>query len=788
RVKTFEGAVNDLIAYMQFSQDGELIVSGSREEGVKVWRAQTLENVASFELEDELRSLLLLQNGQRIITFFNNGIAQLWSIQGEKLAEFGRVGSDDVPYFSDVNGRSGRVSSEMLFSPDKQRVIVREADETAYLWDLEGNCLANLGKVDGQFLRSVSTRFHLEGQRFSILSDGKTQLWSKDGDLLVDFGEISDEQGSFLWSEDGQIIVTRLTDGTAQLRDAQGSVLFDFDGAGSFEAIALSRNNEWIITRTAEKTAQLRTVQGDLIGDFNSRKDIESIRFVNDDAQRILLELTDGGAQLWNAQEKLISDFDNLANIQRVNAFNSEEQRFLTFSSENTVRLWDENGTLLAEFGKTEPDDGARLLEGGRFIVVDLPGNIVQIWNEQGHLVSEFEQVNHSNQGPLSPQSSYRVRRVATDDLNLSLLDNLQLLAVSKINSSVTLQATDRKTGQRTQQDFQMSSFDDPTGFSPRFIRWLIVSGLISTSLLFFGFPVLYLGTRWLSKRLEKMPSFPPLQKAKQVSQSAASVLSQSIVDEIQVAQSVLQAITPQSVTSQSVTPQLIAQSGRQYSETPAGELTQSREYFPVTSRQMQQSWRYLRRLTREGPPVELDVQATVEQASRSGLLLKPVLRSRRVNRNELLLLVDQEGSMVPFHGLSERLVDTAVNGGRLAQMGVRYFHNCPDDYLYLDPYHQVAESIELALGKLQPEFAGVLIFSDAGAARGGLNRTRLELTVAFLERLQQHVRYIAWLNPTPSHRWTGTAGEIAKRVPMFELSRQGLDSCIDVLRGKSVL
>ncbi|WP_414579694.1 hypothetical protein [Anabaena sp. CCY 9402-a] len=69
-----------------------------------------------------------------------------------------------------------------------------------------------------------------------------------------------------------------------------------------------------------------------------------------------------------------------------------------------------------------------------------------------------------------------------------------------------------------------------------------------------------------------------------------------------------------------------------------------------------------------------------------------------------------------------------------------------------------------------------VLIFSDAGAARGGYSEERYELTREFITQLQHHVRYIAWLNPMPRKRWFGTtAGEIAHLVPMFEVSRRGV-------------
>ncbi|MEH2038866.1 hypothetical protein [Nostoc sp.] len=222
--------------------------------------------------------------------------------------------------------------------------------------------------------------------------------------------------------------------------------------------------------------------------------------------------------------------------------------------------------------------------------------------------------------------------------------------------------------------------------------------------------------------------------------------------------------------------------------EITVNRFTETDEYFPVTRRQMKQSWRHLRRMVRQGLPTELDIEATIEQVVRQGVLLEPVLMPSRVNRTELLLLIDHKGSMVPFHALSQRLAQTALRGGRLGKASIYYFHNCPTKYLYHDHTRQKAESVTDFLAQLRPERSAVLIFSDGGAARGGFSLERLELTQKFLDQLKQRSRYIAWLNPMATERWFGTtAGEIARLVPMFEVSRQGFDGAIDVLRGRGI-
>lgn len=209
-------------------------------------------------------------------------------------------------------------------------------------------------------------------------------------------------------------------------------------------------------------------------------------------------------------------------------------------------------------------------------------------------------------------------------------------------------------------------------------------------------------------------------------------------------------------------------------------------EYLPVTRRQMKQSWRHLRRSVREGPPVELDVDATVRAIGQQGMLLEPVLVPHRVNRAELLLLIDQGGSMVPFHVLSRRLVETAVRGGRLGNTNTYYFHNCPFEYLYRDPAHNQPEPVKHIINRTHHEQGGILIFSDGGAARGDYDWERSALTGEFLKQCKQKFRYVAWLNPVPKKRWPGTtAGEIMRFVSMFDVSRRGLDSAIAVLCGR---
>lgn len=226
--------------------------------------------------------------------------------------------------------------------------------------------------------------------------------------------------------------------------------------------------------------------------------------------------------------------------------------------------------------------------------------------------------------------------------------------------------------------------------------------------------------------------------------------------------------------------------------QQPDSSLMRSRysllnDYFPVTKRQMKQSWRYLRRLVREGVPTELDVEATVTKIVRQGILLEPVLMPPRVNRTDLVLLIDREGSMVPFHDLSRQLLETATRGGRLRQTRVFYFHDYVDEYIYRHPALIDAQQLDEMLAEVG-ERAAILIIGDAGAARGSFDKIRVERSQVWIEQLQKSAKYVAWLNPMPRDSWQHTtAGEIAQMLPMFAMSRTGMNAAISVLRGRHI-
>lgn len=206
---------------------------------------------------------------------------------------------------------------------------------------------------------------------------------------------------------------------------------------------------------------------------------------------------------------------------------------------------------------------------------------------------------------------------------------------------------------------------------------------------------------------------------------------------------------------------------------------------LPVTRRQVKTAWRYYRRMQRTGTPTELDVAATVERAYRQGVFLRPVLIPRRVNLARLLILADEGGSMVPFRRVTEPLLETAQHSG-LALVSIYFFHDVIGRNLFRDPLMNEPVPFKEAVEAFDD--AGVLVLSDAGAARGLRDARRVKSSARFVSALRQLTPNVAWINPVPRARWTGTTAEDVRRecaVPMFPLDREGIYAAVERLRGR---
>ena len=142
--------------------------------------------------------------------------------------------------------------------------------------------------------------------------------------------------------------------------------------------------------------------------------------------------------------------------------------------------------------------------------------------------------------------------------------------------------------------------------------------------------------------------------------------------------------------------------------------------------RQFQMAFRKLRQYSSrvDGEKTELDIDKTIDETCENAGMLKLVYDRPRKNTVKLLLLIDSDGSMLPYSRLCNRLFQAVSRSNHFKDLKIYYFHNCIYDHLYTTPYCKKEDWVETnwVLNTLDSEYK-VIFVGDAAMAPSELYR-----------------------------------------------------------------
>lgn len=209
--------------------------------------------------------------------------------------------------------------------------------------------------------------------------------------------------------------------------------------------------------------------------------------------------------------------------------------------------------------------------------------------------------------------------------------------------------------------------------------------------------------------------------------------------------------------------------------------------------RQFQMAFRKLRQYSTrvDGVEKELDLDKTVDETCENAGMLRLAYERPRKNTVKVLLLIDSDGSMLPYSRLCNRLFQAVSKSNHFKDLQVYYFHNAIYDQLYTTPRCKLRDSVETTwvFHKLDSEYK-VIFVGDACMAPSELHRPggnaiigifNRETGMQWFEKFKKRFKKQIWLNPIEERSWEYTYGaqtiaDIRSLFPMYELTLSGLE------------
>ncbi|HHB93130.1 MAG TPA: PKD domain-containing protein [Thioploca sp.] len=288
-IRIFNGHT-DWIESVAFSSDGKLILSGSGDNTLKLWDANTGTEIYSFnDNTGPIWSVAFSPDNTQALAIFNDKTIKLWNVNSKtEIRSF--IGHTDTIW-------------SIVFSPDGKYILSGSGDKKLKLWDISS----------GKELRSFI------GHTGIILS--------------------------VAYSTNGKYALSGSVDNTVKLWDiSSGIEIQSFIGhTNPVTSVAFSPADQFIISGSVDGSAKLWDMNsGEEIRSFiGHTSDVVSVAF-SPDGQYVLSGSWDSSIKLWNVENGIeIRSFNQTNNRVNSIAFSPNSQYIISGYDDNTIKLWE---------------------------------------------------------------------------------------------------------------------------------------------------------------------------------------------------------------------------------------------------------------------------------------------------------------------------------------------------------------------------------------------------------------------------------------------------------------
>lgn len=215
-----------------------------------------------------------------------------------------------------------------------------------------------------------------------------------------------------------------------------------------------------------------------------------------------------------------------------------------------------------------------------------------------------------------------------------------------------------------------------------------------------------------------------------------------------------------------------------------------------IKGENIRQALSALKHIKPSGAYTDLDMDETIRNTSRNGGEIELVFSREKLDRLEIILLIDNGGSsMNPYVDLTRLLFSKLT--AHFKRISTYYFHNTIYEEVYKDDKRTEEYSTKRLLENNTE--TRVIVIGDASmapselmAGYGSIEWSNYqEPSIEWLKRIKERFKHTVWLNPIPKNEWDSfyggwTINKINRVFHMEDFTLSGLKKAVDYLNNKN--
>ncbi|KAF8181255.1 WD40-repeat-containing domain protein [Mycena galopus ATCC 62051] len=372
------------VSSVAFSPDGTRIVSGSYDKTVRVWDAETQTQIRA-PLEGHtsaVTSVAFSPDGTRIVSGSNDNTVDVWDAETQTQIR------------APLEGHTSGVWS-VAFSPDGTRIVSGSIDNTVRVWDAETQTQIR-APLEGHTSAVTSVAFSPDGTCIVSGSiDNTVRVWDAETQTQIRAPLEGHTSGvtSVAFSPDGTRIVSGSYDNTVRVWDAetQTQIRAPLEGhTNLITSVAFSPNGTHIVSGSIDNTVRVwdtetqTQIRAPLEGHTSA---VTSVAF-SPDGTRIVSGSYNNTVHVWDmeTQTQIRAPLEGHTSAVRSVAFSPDGTHIVSGSYDNTVRVWDtETQTQIRAplEGHTSGVWSVAFSPDGTRIVSSSNDNTVRVWDAE---------------------------------------------------------------------------------------------------------------------------------------------------------------------------------------------------------------------------------------------------------------------------------------------------------------------------------------------------------------------------------------------------------------------